>query len=200
MSGLTYQRRTCVRPSGASVSVVVIVDQSGRTVEQLVLEARARVEPPDPSLGTLPDYTEGHAVIVQTPLWVWTEDPVSETASAGTGITVSVTSQLQRIDLRLTGSDYTESWSCDEDQVQVSWEALGLSADDWMEPERFNACHVVVERSSTGEPGNLFNLRASAVWTFTFTVNGAGPFAIPGSVVKTADFPVDAIEYLVIED
>ena len=121
-------------------------------------------------------------------------------ATAGTGLTVAVTSNLEHITFTLSGSNYTETWTCDPAQLQVSWDALGRPAEDYLEPERYGACHSIVEHSSTGEPNNLFNLQATATWTFTYSINGSAAIPIPGTVTKTSDHPIDAVEILVIED
>ena len=194
---LTYQRRSCLR-FGATLSTIVYpVDSDGTSLDELIASARARVEPPIPSITRLPSYDDGHAVVVQTPLWVWTTDPVTETASDGNTLRVSVTSHLQSISFELAGSDYSNQWTCDPSRVQVSGE--GLSGEQYLQPDDFGACHTIVEHSSTGEPNNTFTLTATATWTFTYTINGSAPLPIPGTVVRTNTYPVDAVEILIIE-
>ena len=154
MRALTYQRRSCLISDSTVRTVVYPVDNDGNSIDDLVQTARARVEPPTPSITRLPSLDGGNAVVVQNPLWVWTTDPVTETATAGNGVQVSVTSQLQDMTFTLTGSDYTEQWTCDPTQVQVSGD--GLSLDQYRQPNNYNACHTYIRHSSTGERNNTF--------------------------------------------
>ena len=194
---LTYQRRSCVRDGGVLSTRIYPVDTSGRTLDEIIASARARVEPPVPSITRLPSFDDGNAVVVQTPLWVWTTDPVSETATDGASLQVSVTSQLNDMTFQLSGSDYTEQWTCDATQIHVSGD--GLTGEQYLQPDDYNACHTYVRHSSTGEPNDTFTLTATATWTFTYTINGSAPFPIPGTVTRTNTYPVDAVEILVIE-
>ena len=194
---LTYQRRSCIRGGNTLSTRIYPVDTSGRSLEEIIASARARVEPPVPSITRLPSYDNGNAVVVQTPLWVWTTDPVTETATDGATLQVSVTSQLQDMAFSLSGSDYTEQWTCNPTQVQVSGD--GLSGEQYLRPTDYDACHIYVRHSSTGEPNDTFTLTATATWTFTYTINGSAPFPIPGTVTRTNNYPVDAVEILVVE-
>ncbi len=198
LADLTFGRRSCMLYTTRLSTIVYAVDTDGRSLEEIIEAAKARVEPPIPSITRLPSLDDGNAVVVQTPLWVWTTDPVTETAADGNAIRIEVTSHLQDMTFTLTGSDYSEQWTCDPTQVQVS--GASLRGEQYLQPERYNACHMYIRRSSTGEPNNTFTLTATATWTFSYTLNGSPPFPIPGTVVRTNSYPVDAVEILVVND
>jgi hypothetical protein len=148
--------------------------------------AAARIDPPDPIIGTAPSLDDGHAV-VQLPTWLWVEGswaPIHESDSEG-GVSVEVAATPLYVDWRFgDGSDAR----CDG--PGVPWSEAADAAGTY--------CSVTFTRSSAGQPGSVFDGSATVTWEFSWWLNGE-PQGEFGTVETSTGFDVPVGEIQAVE-
>lgn len=182
---LTYYEVICTTAAGTS-NLITVARGPGAgapAVNPLVLRAsaRARVEPPEPILGTSPPFDERPA-IVQLPTWLWLEnpwEPIVATESAG-GVSVAVIATPQQVQW-VMGDGSTVV--CDG--PGVVWHS-GMSEDA-------TDCAHTYRRSTAREPDLRYQGDASVTWDFTWTLNGADQGSF-GAIETATDFSIQVGE------
>ncbi len=136
----------------------------------------ATFELPAPGAQTSPD--PAHTQIVRVPVWLWLDDgweTMSATATAGP-VTSTVTATPARVVWDMgTGSP----WTCDNPGTPYD----PARADAVQRP----SCAYTYERTSVGEPGEVFAVSATVHWHVTWTSN-LGVGGDLGELSSTTDF------------
>lgn len=181
---IVYFEVECYNAGGElNIAIVPRGPGGGPVVDPLALRnaARARIEPPEPDLGTNPPFGERGAV-VQLPTWLWVEnpwEPITATESLS-GVTVSVTATPQ-----------TMTWNMGDGNTVIC-RGPGVVWQPGL-PEDATDCSHTYRSSTADEPGLVYTGDASVTWEFTWTLNGA-PQGAFGSIDTAADFAIEVGE------
>ncbi|MFC7326856.1 hypothetical protein [Marinactinospora rubrisoli] len=159
--------------------------------ERLIQEAMGSFEVPSPEIATSPG--AGSPVLVRTPLWLWLDPESWEPATA--------TAEIPGWSLSLTATPTQVKWIMG-DGTELVCDGPGTPFDPQRhDPESESPdCGHVYERSSVGEPGETFTVRAEISWGIDWdSSDGGGGEMAPITTSSEIDLRVQESQSLVTD-
>lgn len=156
--------RVCPMPDGGASQGEAVWLDTGPTPEpeSLAHHAASRLRLPTPLIRTSPD--SRHDVLVQVPVWLWVDPTTWGPRSA--------TASVPGMSITATAIPTSTRWSTGDGAV-VECRGAGTPWTAASDPGASSpTCGYVYRTSSAAAPGNVFVLRATVMWTVTWSGGG----------------------------
>lgn len=178
--GAWYEQICQLDGGGSSARTMWLAVGQVADAQALGQEAMSRLRLPAPAIRTNPDPASG--VLVQVPVWLWVDGSTWGARRA--------TASVPGMSVTATATPVRVVWSPGDGSADVVCDGPGTPWRAGTDPRTASSCGHTYRTSSAGVPGDKFTLRATVIWSVTWTGGGQSGAAPPLATSSSVALPV----------